>query len=288
MTDSLAQYGLALAVLLFGLLATLEAIFPRKARALPRGRRWRTNLTIILVDSLALRLMGPVAAIAAAVFAEQNGFGLFNRIALPGWLEFVLALIILDLAIYVQHVLTHKIPLLWALHKVHHADRDIDVTTAVRFHPAEMIVSMLYKGAVILALGPSALAVFVFALLLNLFAMFNHANLRLPDFADKILRLFVVTPDMHRVHHSVVRGETDSNFGFSIALWDRLFGTYTAQPTAGHDNMVIGLPDHQTHHPAQLWWSLALPFGDWRKRDQPPPPICNPDGQINCTGSKSR
>lgn len=262
MTDSLAQYGLALSVLLFVLLATLEAIFPRKKRSMPRGRRWRTNMIIILVDSVALRLMGPVAAISAAIFAEQYDLGLLNRIALPGWLEFALALVILDLAIYAQHVISHKIPLLWALHKVHHADRDIDVTTAVRFHPVEMILSMLYKCAVVLLLGPGAFAVFVFALLLNLFAMFNHANLRLPEAADKILRLFVVTPDMHRVHHSTVTRETDSNFGFSIALWDRLFGTYTAQPAAGHDGMIIGLSDYQTEHPAELLWSMALPFGD--------------------------
>ncbi|AMO71006.1 sterol desaturase family protein [Sphingorhabdus sp. M41] len=262
MTDSLAQYGLGLSVLLFVLLATLEAMFPRKKRSMPRGKRWRTNIIIIIVDSLALRLMGPVAAISAAIFAEQNNFGLFNWITLPGWLEFMLALILLDLAIYAQHVISHKVPLLWALHKVHHADRDIDVTTAVRFHPLEIILSMLYKCAVVLLLGPSAVAVFVFALLLNLCAMFNHANLRLPESIDKILRLFVVTPDMHRVHHSTVREETDSNFGFSISLWDRLLGTYTAQPAAGHDDVVIGLDEYQSEHPAELWWSLVLPFHD--------------------------
>lgn len=270
MTDSLAQYGLALSVLLFVLLVVLEAIFPRKKRSMPRGRRWRTNIVIIIVDSVALRFMGPVAAISAAIFAEQNNFGLFNWIALPGWLEFILALIILDLAIYAQHVITHKVPLLWALHKVHHADRDIDVTTAVRFHPVEIILSMLYKCALVFLLGPSAFAVFVFALLLNLFAMFNHANLRLPESVDRILRLFVVTPDMHRVHHSTVTKETDSNFGFSISFWDRLCGTYTAQPAAGHDDVVIGLSEYQSEHPAELWWSLALPFGDLHKAEQIP------------------
>ncbi len=262
MTDSLAQSGLALSVLLFVILAVLEAIFPRKKRSMPRSKRWRTNVIIIIVDSVALRLMGPVAAIAAASFAEQNSLGLFNSINLPGWLEFAFALIILDLAIYVQHVVSHKIPLLWALHKVHHADRDIDVTTAVRFHPVEIILSMLYKSVVVLLLGPTVLAVFIFALLLNLFAMFNHANLRLPLAVDQILRLFVVTPDMHRVHHSTVKKETDSNFGFNIALWDRLFGTYTAQPAAGHDDVVIGLSEYQSEHPNELWWSLALPFHD--------------------------
>ena len=260
MTDNLAPSGLALSVLLFVILAILEAVFPRKKRTMPRGQRWRTNGIIILVDTLALRLMGPIAAIAAASFAEQVDFGLFNWVDFPAWLEFGLALILLDLAIYAQHVLAHRIPLLWAVHKVHHADRDIDVTTAVRFHPVEIILSMLYKSVVVLLLGPTPFAVFVFALLLNLFAMFNHANLRLPPPLDRILRLFVVTPDMHRVHHSTLVTETDRNFGFSIALWDRLFGTYTAQPAAGHDDMVIGLTEYQSDHPAETWWSLALPF----------------------------
>lgn len=262
MTDNLAQSGLALSVLLFVLLAVLETIFPRKKRSMPRGKRWRTNIIIIMVDSVALRLMGPIAAIAAASFAEHNNIGLLNWTSLPGWLDFMLALILLDLAIYAQHVITHKIPLLWALHKVHHADRDFDVTTAVRFHPVEIILSMLYKCALVFLLGPTPLAVFMFALLLNLFAMFNHANLRLPISVDKVLRLFVVTPDMHRVHHSTVTKETNSNFGFSIALWDRLFGTYTAQPAAGHDDVVIGLDEYQSEHPNELWWSLALPFHD--------------------------
>ncbi len=260
MTDNLAPSGLALSVLLFVILAILEAVFPRKKRTMPRGQRWRTNGIIILVDTLALRLMGPIAAIAAASFAEQVDFGLFNWVDFPAWLEFGLALILLDLAIYAQHVLAHRIPLLWAVHKVHHADRDIDVTTAVRFHPVEIILSMLYKSVVVLLLGPTPFAVFVFALLLNLFAMFNHANLRLPPPLDRILRLFVVTPDMHRVHHSTLVTETDRNFGFSIALWDRLFGTYTAQPAAGHDDMVIGLTEYQSDDPAETWWSLALPF----------------------------
>lgn len=262
MTDSLAQSGLALSVLLFVILVALETIFPRRERAMRRGRRWRTNLAIIVVDTVALRLLGPVAAINAAGFAAQHGLGLLNWTGLPGWFEFLLALVALDLAIYAQHAITHKVPLLWALHKVHHTDRDFDVTTALRFHPAEIVLSMLYKIAVVLLLGPSALAVFVFALVLNGCAMFNHANLRLPAGLDGILRLFIVTPDMHRVHHSTVKHETNSNFGFSLALWDRLFGTYTAQPGAGHDGVVIGLDEYQDEHPAELWWSLILPFHD--------------------------
>ena len=262
MTASTGQIALLLSVLSFSLLLVLEAVFPRKQRSMPRAPRWRTNLIIILVDSVAIRLMGPVTAIAVASYTAQNDIGLFNWTSLPGWLEFVLALILFDLAIYAQHVISHKVPLLWALHKVHHADRDIDVTTAVRFHPGEIILSMLYKCVLVLLIGPSVFAVFIFALLLNLFAMFNHANLRLPLSVDRVLRLFVVTPDMHRVHHSTVKQETDSNFGFSISLWDRLFGTYTAQPAAGHDDVVIGLDEYQSDHPNELWWSLLLPFHD--------------------------
>lgn len=260
MTSDLAQYGLLLSLLLFAILAVSEAIFPRRERSLARAKRWRTNILIILLDSAALRLMGPIAALAAASYAAQHHIGLFNWTDWPAWLEFILALILFDLAIYGQHIATHKIPLLWALHKVHHADRDIDVTTAIRFHPVEIILSMLYKSVLALLLGPSLLAVFVFALILNLCAMFNHSNLRLPDWLDKRLRLFLVTPDMHRVHHSTVPGETDSNYGFSIALWDRIFDTYIPQPEAGHDDMVIGLKEYQTDGPAALWWSLALPF----------------------------
>tara|TARA_R110000824_G_scaffold104360_13_gene247765 strand:- start:4899 stop:5732 length:834 start_codon:yes stop_codon:yes gene_type:complete len=268
MTDSLTQYGMALSALLFVLLVALEAIFPRRKRSFPRFKRWCTNIVIIIVDSLALRLMGPIAAIAAAGYAAQHHIGLFNWIDWPAWLEFILALIILDLAIYGQHVASHKISLLWALHKVHHSDRDLDVTTAIRFHPVEIILSMLYKSVLVLLLGPSIFAIFVFALILNLCAMFNHSNLRLPDWLDRKLRWLLVTPDMHRVHHSVLPAETDSNYGFSIALWDRLFHTYTAQPAAGHDDMVIGLDAYQSGHPAELWWSLLLPFHDRYRSEQ--------------------
>ncbi|NRD90736.1 fatty acid hydroxylase [Sphingopyxis sp. BSNA05] len=260
MTDNLAQYGLLLSVLLFAILAVSEALFPRRQRSLSRARRWRTNIVIILLDSVALRLMGPAAALAVAGYAAQNHIGLFNWTDWPAWVEFAFALILLDLAIYGQHIATHKIPLLWAIHQVHHADRDIDVTTGIRFHPVEIILSMLYKCLLVLLIGPSLLAVFVFALVLNLCAMFNHSNLRLPGWLDRRLRLFLVTPDMHRVHHSIVPGETDSNYGFSIALWDRLFRTYVAQPEAGHDDMTIGLEEYQTDSPADFWWSLALPF----------------------------
>jgi sterol desaturase/sphingolipid hydroxylase (fatty acid hydroxylase superfamily) len=270
MTANLAQSGLFLSLSLFVILAVAEAIYPRRKRALPRVKRWRTNILIILLDSAALRLMGPVAALAAASYATQHHVGLFNWIDLPAWLEFIFALILLDLAIYGQHIATHKIPLLWAMHKVHHTDRDFDVTTAIRFHPTEIILSMLYKSVLVLLLGPSLLAVFVFALVLNFCAMFNHSNLRLPDWLDKYLRLALVTPDMHRVHHSTVPRETNSNYGFSIALWDRIFGTYIAQPAAGHDDITIGLIEYQSNDPADFWWSLKIPFGDSPKADKKP------------------
>lgn len=268
MTANIATYGLLLSVMLFLILALLETVFPRRERSLPRVGRWRTNIMIILLDSLALRLMGPIAAIAAANYAATHHIGLFHWLDWPVWLEFLLALILLDLAIYGQHVATHKIPMLWALHKVHHADRDFDVTTAIRFHPFEIILSMLFKSLLALMLGPSILAVFVFGLVLNICALFNHSNLRLPGGLDRILRLFLVTPDMHRVHHSTVPKETNRNFGFSIALWDRIFGTYVAQPAAGHDDMTIGLAEYQTNAPARLWWSLKIPFGDPYKIDK--------------------
>ena len=260
MDANVAQTGLLLSLTLFVLLAMLEALFPRKARTMPRLQRWRTNIIIIVIDSIAVRLMGPIVAIGAASYAALNSWGLFNWIDWPLWLEVLLALILLDLAIYAQHVITHKIPLLWALHKVHHADRDIDVTTAVRFHPVEIILSMLFKCGLVLLLGPSLWAVFVFGLALNLCAMFNHTNVLLPVGFDRILRLFLVTPDMHRVHHSTLPQETDKNFGFSIALWDRIFGTYKDQPDAGHDGVIIGLEPYQTDGPTGLWWSLKLPF----------------------------
>jgi len=256
----LEQYGLLISAALFCVLLGLEAVFPRKIRVLPRATRWRTNILLIVVDSLALRMMGPVVALAAAGWAAQNGIGIFHQINGNFWLELVCALILLDLAIYVQHVLTHKIALLWAIHKVHHADRDIDVTTALRFHPVEISLSMLYKVAIVIAIGPSILAVILFALLLNLCAMFNHSNLNLPQWMDALLRGILVTPDMHRVHHSTVPGETNSNYGSTISLWDKIFGTYRAQPAAGHDDVLIGLEEYQSDNPAKLWWSLILPF----------------------------
>jgi len=245
-------------------MAALELMIPKRELRAPKGRRWLTNLLIGGVDSALVRLMAvfviPLAAVVTAMWAAANGVGLFNLVDLPLWLEIAIAVILLDLGIYIQHVASHRIPLLWRLHKVHHTDVDIDVTTAIRFHPIEIGLSMLYKIVLVLMLGPAAVAVVLFEVILNGCAMFNHANIALPRWLDAALRTFLVTPDMHRVHHSVVTRETDSNFGFNLSIWDRVFGTYTAQPEAGHRDMTIGLAEYQSAEPTRFVWSLLLPF----------------------------
>ena len=247
---------------LFALFAIVEAKAPRRPRTQPRKTRWTTNLAIIVIDSLTLRLMSvlmPLLAVGAAIDAAAQGWGLFNMIALPIWVEVVAAMVILDLAIWAQHLVFHKVPVLWRLHRVHHADRDFDVTTALRFHPVEIAASMIIKIGMVYLLGAPALGVVLFEVILNGSAMFNHANMRLPLGLDRWLRLVLVTPDMHRVHHSVHRDETDSNYGFCLSVWDRMFKTYTDQPRDGHDDMVIGL-QWQNDEPSKLGWSLMLPF----------------------------
>jgi len=258
--EAFIRLGVFLA--LFVVLALAEALRPRRVRALPRRHRWITNWGFTLLNTLTLRLMAialPFLAVGAALDAERQGWGLFNALDWPGWIEVALAVLILDFAIWAQHLVTHKVPLLWRLHRVHHADRDMDVTTAIRFHPVEIALSMLLKIGLIYLLGPAALAVLLFEVILNGTAMFNHANLRLPPALDRIVRLLLVTPDMHRVHHSVHRQEHDSNYGFSLSVWDRLFGTYVSQPAEGHDGMTVGL-QWQDDRPARLGWSLRLPF----------------------------
>jgi sterol desaturase/sphingolipid hydroxylase (fatty acid hydroxylase superfamily) len=268
--DTAIRLGVFAGVLLA--MALLELILPKRTLIAPKGRRWLTNLGISVTAALVLRLMAalavPVAAIAAAFYAQTNGIGLLNNVAWPDWVKIVIALAALDLAIWAQHLASHKIPILWRLHKVHHADRDIDVTTAVRFHPVEIALSMLWKIVVVVPLGAPPLAVFLFEVILNGCAMFNHANIDLPPWLDRILRLFVVTPDMHRVHHSVLRREHDSNYGFNLSLWDRVFRTYTAQPEGGHQGMTIGLTPYQSEAPTRFGWSLWLPF---RKETAPAP-----------------
>lgn len=248
---------------LFALFAGLEAALPKRARQLGRGRRWGTNFAIVALDSIGLRLLAillPLLAIGAALDAGRLGIGLFNALAWPAWLEFTLAVVAFDLAIWAQHLVTHKVPLFWRFHRVHHADRDVDVTTGIRFHPVEIAFSMTIKLGLVYALGAPVMAVIAFEVVLNGMAMFNHSNLRLPPATDRWIRRVVVTPDMHRVHHSIDRAEHDANYGFNLSLWDRLFGTYVAQPAHGHQGMTIGLPQYQDEGPLRLGWSLALPF----------------------------
>lgn len=253
----------------FAIMALLEFIIPRRKLVASKGRRWFTNGVIIGLDSLLVRLMSlfvvPLVAVAAAIYAETQGIGLFNWIGLPVWLEIVAAVIILDFAIWLQHVLSHKIPILWRVHQMHHSDRDIDVTTGLRFHPIEIGLSMLYKIAWVFLLGPAAVAVVLFEVILNGSAMFNHANVKLPLWLDRIIRLVLVTPDMHRVHHSIIRREHDTNYGFAMSIWDRMFGTYTDQPSEGHDGMTIGLAAYQHDGPTQIGWSLNLPIAGFPK-----------------------
>ncbi|WP_375691610.1 sterol desaturase family protein [Pseudooceanicola sp. LIPI14-2-Ac024] len=247
---------------LFAVFALAEAALPRRARVERQWRRWGTNWAISISDAVLVRLMAlalPVLSVGAALDAAEQGYGLFNRTGWPGWIEGVLAFVILDLAIWFQHWATHKVPLLWRLHRVHHADRDMDVTTAIRFHPLEIGLSMLWKIAVIYAIGAPVAAVVIFEVALNGCAMFNHANIALPAGVDRWLRRIIVTPDMHRVHHSVDRAEHDTNFGFTLSVWDHLFRTYTAQPGGGHNGMTLGL-EWQDDRPARLGWSLWLPF----------------------------
>ncbi|SLN21213.1 Fatty acid hydroxylase superfamily protein [Roseovarius litorisediminis] len=247
---------------LFTLFATIEALVPRRERNQPRSTRWVTNWAITIVDTITLRLLAlmlPLLAVGAAMDAGNNGWGLFNKLELPLWITIVATVLVFDLAIWAQHLITHKIPILWRFHRVHHSDRDIDVTTAIRFHPMEIAFSMLLKIGLVYLLGPPAVGVILFEIILNGTAMFNHANIKLPLWLDAIVRLVLVTPDMHRVHHSDMRHEHDSNYGFSLSIWDRMFGTYIAQPEKGHDGMTIGL-QWQDDRPSKLGWSLMLPF----------------------------
>ncbi len=248
----------------FALMALWEMTAPRRALVAPKGRRWGVNWGIVVLDTLIVRLLFPVVAAGAALDAAANGWGLFNWLGWPPLVEIVLAIVILDCLIYWQHVLSHRIPVLWRLHRVHHSDRDIDVSTAIRFHPGEIALSMVLKIGAVYLLGPAAIAVILFEVILNGCALFNHSNVRLPGWADRLLRLVVVTPDMHRVHHSVIHRETDANFGFNLPWWDRLFGTYIDQPEKGHDGMTIGLNEFQDERPTRLGWSLLLPLLDRR------------------------
>jgi len=248
----------------FGILIIMglwEVVAPKRALTVSKVVRWSNNLGIVMLNSVIVRLIFPAAAVGIAAFASNQGWGIFNYYDIPFWLVVLISVLVLDFIIYVQHVMVHAIPTLWRLHRMHHADLDFDLTTGSRFHPIEIILSMLIKFAAIVVLGAPVLAVVIFEVLLNTTAMFNHSNVRLPIRVDKFLRWIVVTPDMHRVHHSVEDDEANSNFGFNSPWWDRLFGTYRAQPRLGHTGMTIGI--HKFRDPKQvsrLPGMLALPF----------------------------
>jgi len=237
-----------------------ELLAPRREQRIGRTYRWPSNLAVVVLDTLLLRLMFPLGAVALALLAEAHGWGLFNSLSLPQWLSVAISIILLDLAIYLQHVLFHAVPALWRLHRMHHADLEFDVTTGVRFHPIEILLSMGIKLGVVAALGTPALAVLAFEILLNATSIFNHGNVRLPARLDRILRLFVVTPEMHRVHHSIKVSETNSNFGFNLPWWDHLFGTYGDQPEAGHVAMTIGISQFRQRRELRLDRMLTQPF----------------------------
>jgi sterol desaturase/sphingolipid hydroxylase (fatty acid hydroxylase superfamily) len=260
------------------LMALWEALAPRRPLTVARPLRWSSNLGLAALNTLAVRFLIPLGAVGAALAAQERGWGVLNNISTPDWLAVVLTVAALDLVVYFQHVMFHAVPLLWRLHSVHHADRDFDATTGVRFHTIEILLSMGLKMAAVVLLGAPALGVVLFEVLLNATSVFNHGNVRLPARLDRVLRLLVVTPEMHRVHHSVIPRETNSNFGFSLPWWDFLFGTYRAQPAEGHEGMTIGLSELRDERKVErLPWMLLLPFlgrpGDYpinRRGAQPP------------------
>ena len=245
----------------FSLVAIWEWVAPRRALTVSKALRWTSNLGLVVLNTVLLRLMFPLAAVGVAAFSVANGWGLLNHFKVPFWVAVPLAVIAMDLVIWLQHVMVHAVPALWRLHRVHHADLDYDVTTGARFHPIEIVLSMLIKFATITVFGPPVVAVVIFEVLLNATAMFNHGNIRLPVAVDRVLRWVIVTPDMHRVHHSMEEDETNSNFGFNLPWWDRLLGTYRDQPRAGHVGMTIGIHDHTDPREVdRLDGMLLLPF----------------------------
>ena len=246
---------------IFAVMALWELLAPRRVLTVGKAIRWANNLGLVALNTLLLRLLFPAAAVGMAALANDQGWGLLNHFQVPAWLAVPVAMIALDFVIWLQHVMVHAIPALWRLHRVHHADPDYDVTTGSRFHPLEIILSMLIRFATIALLGPPLAAVIIFEVLLNATAMFNHGNVRLPTKLDRILRWFVVTPDMHRVHHSIEDDETNSNFGFNLPWWDRLFGTYRDQPRGGHEGMTVGIRGY--NQPRDVSWlpgMIVLPF----------------------------
>ncbi|MFQ5985654.1 MAG: sterol desaturase family protein [Alphaproteobacteria bacterium] len=256
--QTFVRLGVFAAIL--ALMIAWEWAAPRRQRTAMRRARWPSNLAIVALNTFLVRLVFPTAAVALALIVEERGWGLLNNLALPTWLKVGLAVVVLDFALYLQHVMFHAVPALWRLHRMHHADLDVDVTTGTRFHPLEILPSMGIKMGVVAVLGPPAVGVVIFEVLLNATSMFNHGNVHIPPAVDRAVRWFVVTPDMHRVHHSIVRHETNSNFGFNLPWWDRLLGTYRAQPGAGHQGMTLGIEQFREPKHLQLQWMLVQPF----------------------------
>jgi sterol desaturase/sphingolipid hydroxylase (fatty acid hydroxylase superfamily) len=262
LTTNEALVRLAAFACVLAALAAWELLAPRRPQQLGRRQRWPGNLGVVALDTLLVRVLFPITAIGLALVCEARGWGLLQVLALPAWASIPLAFVALDLAIYLQHVLFHAVPGLWRLHRMHHADQEIDVTTGVRFHPIEILLSMAIKLGVVAALGTPAVVVLVFEIMLNATSMFSHSNVAMPLWLDRVLRWIVVTPDMHRVHHSIVVRETNSNFGFNLPWWDRLFGTYRDQPAAGHRDMTIGIEQFREPAEQRLDRMLTQPFRD--------------------------
>lgn len=254
--------GIRLAFFLgvFLLVGLAEYLWPRRVLTVPKGQRWFCNLGIVVVDSLVVRLVMPVMPAGLAAVAGANGWGILNAVALPQWLDILIVVLALDLTIYLQHRAFHRIPFFWRFHRMHHTDLDIDVSSGNRFHPVEILFSLLIKIGAVIVLGAPAIAVVTFEVLLNATSLFNHGNLRIPVRIDSLLRLFLVTPDMHRVHHSVIPRETDSNFSFNLPWWDRMLGTYRDQPEHGQTDMTIGLKEFRDAGRLGLGYLLLLPF----------------------------
>ena len=251
---------LAMFLGIFSLMSVLEGVASRRRRSVSRLRRWPGNLGVAALDALLARVAVPAGAVGFALFAQARGWGFLQPLGWPVWLKVIIAVVVLDLAIYLQHRAFHLVPVLWRLHRMHHADPDVDVTTGARFHPCEILLSLGVKFLIIVILGAPAMSVLLFEVLLNATAMFNHSNVRVPALMERVLRCFVITPDLHRVHHSILRRETDSNFGFTLPWWDWLFRTYRAQPEAGHDDMILGLEQFREPKELRLDRMLTQPF----------------------------
>jgi sterol desaturase/sphingolipid hydroxylase (fatty acid hydroxylase superfamily) len=256
--EPLLRLGVFLGI--FTVMAIWEALSPRRSRLLARSRHWPGNIGISLLDTALTRLVAPAGAVGFAFLAHNRNWGVLHQVDLPAWVEGGIAFVVLDLMIYLQHRVVHAVPILWRFHRMHHTDVDLDVTSGARFHPVEILFSLGIKFLAITALGAPPVAVMLFEIVLNGTAMFNHGNVRIPTFAERALRWLLVTPDMHRVHHSVLRRETDSNFGFNFPWWDRLFGTYLPEPQAGHESMTLGLEEFRDPKELRLDQLLTQPF----------------------------